>query len=106
MHGALLTLGCMQGAVEWRKEIEEAVTGCNKFVAFIDLQYLLSYNCLEVSPSDLLSPLRDSIPWGRAKTFIIMVGFMWIRDSGANSHAAVMERKNERKVTPLHKGCS
>ena len=45
--------------MEWRKEIEEAIRGCNKFVAFIDLQYLLSFNCIEVSPWDL-SPGTDA----------------------------------------------
>ena len=55
------SLGIVQGAVEWRKEIEGAIQGCSKFVSFIDYQYLLSFNCLEVRPDDPIrvSPLRS-----------------------------------------------
>jgi hypothetical protein len=37
-----------EGPVPWRKEIEEGIRDCAKFVAFIDTEYLLSFNCLQV----------------------------------------------------------
>ena len=37
-----------QGPVPWRREIGDAIQTASKFVAVIDLQYLLSFNCLEV----------------------------------------------------------
>jgi len=36
-----------EGPVPWRKEIEEGIRDCAKFVAFIDTEYLLSFNCLQ-----------------------------------------------------------
>ena len=37
-----------QGPVPWRREIGDAIQSASKFVAVIDVQYLLSFNCLEV----------------------------------------------------------
>ena len=34
------------GPVEWKSEIEEGIIDAAKFVAFIDKDYILSYNCL------------------------------------------------------------
>ena len=62
--------GMSQGAVEWRREIEEAIRGCNKFVAFIDFQYLLSSNCIEVSPAHL-SPNKHVIGMRMKKGFLL-----------------------------------
>ena len=55
----------VQGAVEWRKEIADAIRGCSKFVAFVDYQYLLSFNCLEVMmPADQIIPTRQIVVYG------------------------------------------
>lgn len=37
-----------QGPIPWRNEIGTAIQACSKFIAMIDKQYLLSFNCLEV----------------------------------------------------------
>ena len=77
----------MQGAVEWRKEIEDAIQGCNKFVAFIDMQYLLSFNCMEVSPLDL-HPRTKLMLRETAHRMTTACQFMLLHDScGANSLA-------------------
>ena len=49
-----------QGPVPWRREIGDAIQSASKFVAVIDLQYLLSFNCLEVRILWQLKRLLDT----------------------------------------------
>lgn len=37
-----------EGPLPWRKEIEEGIATCSKFVVFVDKAWLTSYNCLQV----------------------------------------------------------
>ena len=37
-----------KGPVPWRKEIGEGIENCAKMVIFLDKQWLLSFNCLQV----------------------------------------------------------
>lgn len=36
-----------EGPIAWRREIEEAIAACSKFVAIVDRAWLTSYNCLQ-----------------------------------------------------------
>eukprot|EP00873_Tetraselmis_striata_P017125 jgi/Tetstr1/437389/TSEL_026073.t1 len=36
-----------EGPIPWRKEIEEGIASCSKFVVFVDKAWLTSYNCLQ-----------------------------------------------------------
>lgn len=38
------------GPVPWRREIEEGIEHSAKVVMFVDRAYLLSFNCLQVTP--------------------------------------------------------
>ena len=37
-----------EGPVPWRKEIEEGISTCSKFVCMVDAAWLHSFNCLQV----------------------------------------------------------
>eukprot|EP00951_Prasinocladus_malaysianus_P011294 scaffold83474_cov47-Prasinocladus_malaysianus.AAC.1 len=47
--GLRADVSLMPGPVPWRKEIEEGIAGCSKFVVFLDKAWATSYNCLQVS---------------------------------------------------------
>eukprot|EP00959_Pyramimonas_sp_CCMP1952_P410686 8606404-Pyramimonas_sp.AAC.2 len=49
-----------QGPIPWRKEIQDAIKSCAKVVMFIDKEWLLSANCLQVGRSGARDRSRPS----------------------------------------------